>query len=89
MIDFLEGYWPLVLGIAALVSFGARLYWGHERRIRDLEEARSLASHEGVRNFADHATIKTTLGVLEVKVDRSTEAVNSLVLYLKLKDGNE
>jgi len=86
MIDFLTTYWPMLMGLAAIMSLGVRLYLGHERRIRDLEEARSIIGHEGIRNFEDHATIKTTLGILEVKVDRSAEAVNSLVLYLKLKD---
>lgn len=70
--------WRATKGINAL-------WQDHEKRIRDLEEVMKLRGLMLTQNTEDHAVIKTGLGNLIVKVDKTANDVSGIVLYLRME----
>jgi len=85
MIDLLS-YWPIILAVVGVLGLAARLHWGHEKRIRNLEEVQAVRAVLLAQNIEDHIEIKTGLKDIHIEIVKLTDGVHSLAILVSKRD---
>jgi hypothetical protein len=89
LIPHMLEYWPLIVFAVGVALAGWRLYAGHEKRIRNIEETMAIRAVLLKQNVEDHVEIKTGLKDIHVEIVKLSDGVHDLAILVSSKHAKD